>query len=100
MQADLNIAEILYASGSVQFRYARYLADDGSKWIRHGLFEAYHEDGGLASSGNYTHDLEHGLWRDFHENGQLAAEGHYENGKEVGTWNFWNADGQKEQQLF
>jgi antitoxin component YwqK of YwqJK toxin-antitoxin module len=96
MLADLNIAEIFYASGAVQFRYGRYLADDGSKWIRHGQFEAYHENGVLASSGQYADGFEHGTWRDFHENGQPAAEGRYENGVEVGAWTYWNADGQIE----
>lgn len=95
--ADLNIAEIPFPSGAVQFRYSRYLLEDESKWIRHGLFEAYHENGALASSGNYEHGNEHGIWRDYHANGQPAAEGHYENGKEVGIWNYWNPDGSQGQ---
>lgn len=40
----LHIAEIPYGSGEVRFRYARYLSDDGSRWIRHGLFCAYWQD--------------------------------------------------------
>ncbi len=90
---DLNIAEIPFESGEIQYRYSRYLAEDGKKWVRHGLFVAYYRNGRLASEGNYVDGVEHGLWRDFHENGQLAAQGIYENGKEVGEWHFWNADG-------
>ncbi len=93
----LEIAEIPYESGGLRFRYARYLAEDGSKWIRHGLFEAYHENGTLASTGTYSHGNEQGLWRDFHDNAQLAAEGHYEGGVEIGTWSYWSPDGHKEQ---
>jgi antitoxin component YwqK of YwqJK toxin-antitoxin module len=92
--ADLNIAEITHDSGAVKCRYGRYIADDGKRWIRHGLFRAYHEDGKLASEGHYEHGVEHGWWRDFHENGQLAAEGQYDSGQEMaGTWRYWNSDG-------
>ena len=95
MNADLNIAEIPFESGAIKFRYARYLAPDRSKWIRHGLFVAYYESGVVASEGTYVDGLEEGHWRDFHENGQLAAEGNYQQGKEVGQWRFWNADGRE-----
>ena len=91
--ADLYIADITYPSGSINFRYSRYLNEDGEKWIRHGLFMAYYENGSLTSKGFYEHGLEHGLWHDFHPNGQLAAEGNYENGNEIGVWNYWNEDG-------
>lgn len=90
---DLNIAEIPYETGQLHYRYARYMSDDGTRWIRHGLFMAYHLNGNLASEGSYDHGLEHGLWRDYHENGKLAAEGQYEKGKEVGQWRYWNEDG-------
>jgi antitoxin component YwqK of YwqJK toxin-antitoxin module len=92
--ADLELAEVLYPSGVVQFRYARYLAADGSRWIRHGNFRTYYPDGTLASEGAYEHGQESGLWRDYHPNGQLAAEGHFEGGAEVGTWSYWSAEGE------
>ncbi|WP_313623354.1 hypothetical protein [Achromobacter sp.] len=90
---DLNIAEIMYESGEVQYRYSRYLADDGSRWIRHGLFVAFHENGKAASEGHYQDCAEHGPWCDFHANGKKAAEGLYDRGSEVGEWKFWNEDG-------
>jgi antitoxin component YwqK of YwqJK toxin-antitoxin module len=93
---ELNVAEIPYDSGVVRFRYARYLADDGTRWIRHGLFVAYHENGTKASEGQYEHGKESGLWRDYHENGQLAAEGHYKDGQQVGTWKHWDSNGKPE----
>ena len=92
----LHIAEIPFPSGVVQFRYTRVLAPDGSRWIRHGLFVRYHENGVVASEGNYVNGLEDGVWRDFHPNGQVASEGRYRNGKEEGLWRFWDAKGREE----
>jgi len=93
MSADLNIAEIPYETGEVHYRYSRYLSEDGTRWVRHGLFCAYHRNGALASEGHYVDGVEQGIWHDFHENGQMAAEGMYEGGAEVGEWRYWNADG-------
>ena len=93
MMSDLNIAEVPFETGIVQYRYSRYLSDDGSRWVRHGLFRAYHPDGSIASEGTYSHGKEHGTWKDFHPNGQLAATGEYRDGKEVGEWRFWDEDG-------
>jgi antitoxin component YwqK of YwqJK toxin-antitoxin module len=93
MRADLNIAEIPFDSGNIKYRYTRYMSPDGTKWVRHGLFVAYHPNGAVASEGNYVDGAEHGLWRDYHVNGQLAAEGNYEAGQEVGEWRYWNSDG-------
>ena len=92
---DLNIAEIPYESGAIRYRYSRYMSPDGTRWIRHGLFRAYHENGALASEGHYEDGAEHGPWRDFHPNGQLAAEGQYDRGQEVGTWRHWDENGRE-----
>ena len=91
--ADLSIAEIPFDDGGIRYRYARKMSPDGLRWIRDGLFQAFHPNGALASEGTYCEGLEEGEWRDFHDNGQLAAEGSYCQGAEVGTWHFWNADG-------
>ena len=93
MNADLNIAEIPYDTGEIRFRYARVMAGDGSRWIRHGLFCEYHRNGQVIAEGKYENGKETGLWREYYENGQLAAEGHYENGQEAGEWRYWNPDG-------
>ena len=93
----LHIAEIPYESGGVHFRYSRVLSEDGSRWVRHGLFTAYHENGQPASEGIYENGLETGPWRDYHNNGQLAAEGPYVGGKEHGVWRFWDREGREEE---
>jgi len=90
---DLNIAEILSESGRVRYRYARYLSADGTEWIRHGRFEAYHVNGTLSSEGTFVHGVEQGEWRDYHPNGQLAAQGVYENGEAIGDWQFYDQNG-------
>lgn len=93
---DLNIAEIPYESGAIKFRYSRVMAPDKTRWIRHGLFVAYFEDGVVASEGRYVGGAEDGLWSDFHANGQRASEGIYRAGHEVGIWRFWRPDGTEE----
>ena len=90
---DLHIAEIPFEDGGIQLRYGRKLSPDGSRWIREGLFRAYHPNGSLASEGTYLDGVEDGVWRDYHDNGQIAAEGEYSQGVEVGVWRYWNADG-------
>ncbi len=94
--ADLNLAEIPYESGVLRFRYTRFMAPDGTRWIRHGLFVAYRENGVVSSEGSYNEGKEHGLWCDFHENGQQASEGSYHQGEEVGIWRFWGLDGREQ----
>ena len=95
----LQIAEIPYDSGAIRFRYSRYMSDDGMRWIRHGPFVHYMEDGTKASEVEYAHGVEEGPCREFHENGSLAAEGAYRAGKEHGTWHFWAADGTPEKSM-
>lgn len=92
----LHIAEIPYENGKIKFRFSRRMSEDGQRWIRHGLFVAYHENGALASEGHYDSGLEVGVWRDFYENGQLASEGTYVSGKEEGLWKFWTPEGIEE----
>lgn len=94
--ADLEIAEILYENGSVKYRSSRYLASDGSRWIRHGLFVAYSENGAIVSEGHFEHGVEHGEWKDYHPNGGIAASGHYDRGSEAGAWMYWDVNGRPE----
>lgn len=90
---NLYIAEILYETGEVHFRYSRKMADDGTKWIRHGQFTEYHLNGNIMSTGLYDEGLETGHWKDYHENGNIAAEGDYRGGKEIGKWLYYDENG-------
>lgn len=92
----LHIAEIPYESGEIKFRYERYLSEDQTKWIRHGMFRSYSRNGTVLSEGDYEHGSETGLWKEYHENGVLAAEGHYLVGEQTGTWRYWDENGNLE----
>lgn len=93
---QLDIYEIPFESGSIKYRYACYLSEDGSRWIRHGLFTAFHENGAKASKLIYSHGVEEGECVDYHPNGQIAARGQYIAGKEHGVWHHWTEDGTQE----
>lgn len=93
MQAELIIAEVLYETGEVHFRFSRMLSEDRTRWIRHGLFCEYAKNGQVISEGTYEFGKESGSWRDYYSNGQLAAEGRYESGEEVEEWRYWDEDG-------
>jgi len=95
----LEIAEIVSESGSVKYRYSRYLTEDRSRWIRHGLFVAYFPDGSVASEVNYSHGVEDGASRDYHSNGRIAATGFYKAGKEHGQWEFFDIEGRPERSV-
>lgn len=94
----LYIAEILYETGELHFRYSRKMSPDGTKWIREGYFAEYYKNGNLASEGNYVDGLEEGIWKDYHENGILAAEGSYSKGQEIGTWRYYAENGELEEE--
>jgi len=87
---NLYIAEIPYDNGNIRYRYTRFLSEDGTHWVRHGLFTAYHENGVIASEGMYTNGSEDGLWIDYYDNGQLAAKGYYKNGEQLDGWEYWD----------
>lgn len=93
---DLHIAEIPYENGGIRFRYARRMSEEGTRWIRHGLFQAYHQNGHLASEGHYSDGKEDGVWRDYHDNGLLAAEGEYRVGEQFGLLRYWTSEGVEE----
>lgn len=48
-----HIAEILDDNGNIKYRYTRYLSEDSTHWIRHGLFVAYYENGTIVWGGGY-----------------------------------------------
>lgn len=96
---ELCIAEIPYETGQIHYRYSRKMSQDGTRWIRDGLFVEYHPNGSVSSEGMYEEGLETGIWKDYHENGVLAAEGAYREGREVGVWRFYDEQGELEEEL-
>lgn len=100
MEGDktLYIAEVPYETGEVHFRYSRKISDDGTRWIRDGLFTEYYKNGNVASTGLYDNGFENGHWMDYHENGKIAAEGDFKNGKEFGKWSYYDENGNLEEE--
>lgn len=97
----LHIAEIPYETGEIHFRYSRKISEDGTKWVRDGLFTSYYTNGNISSTGLYDNGLETGHWTDYHENGNIAAEGEYANGKESGKWLYYDENGNfEEEEIF
>lgn len=47
------IIDHVYSARSI-YRYSRDLALDGSKWIRHGIFTAFHRSAQFASEESYV----------------------------------------------
>lgn len=92
-ESVLSVLEVPSPEGGIRFRITRYCSTDGTRWVRHGLFQMLHPSGAVACEGEYRDGLETGGWRDYYENGQLAAEGCYFNGLEHGYWQFWRRDG-------
>lgn len=86
----LYIAEIMYETGELRYRYSRKKSSEGTRWIREGSFVEYYQNGNMCSEGYFIDGLEDGYWKDYHENGILAAEGYYSKGKETGTWRFFD----------
>lgn len=95
-ETTMHVAEVPFESGGVRFRYSRCKSADGSRWIRHGLFQAFHPNGQISTEGLYERGLEQGVWRDYHMNGRPAAEGPYKDGKKHGLWRYWNELGEAE----
>lgn len=94
MTPDLNIAEFR-TTPARSIQVLTGVVNDGSRWVREGIFREYHRNGQVIAEGMYANGKEQGIWREYYENGQLAAEGYYENGEEVGTWQYWNPDGSR-----
>jgi hypothetical protein len=92
-----QVVELVDSEGRRIALYSRYLAPDGTRWVRHGLYQAFYPSGGLKSEGTYSHGTTDGSWRDLYENGVVAAQGWYEGGEHVGTWRYWNTEGRPEQ---
>ena len=92
-----QVVDLILDSGELAEEFSRYLNEDGTKWVRHGVYQSFHKNKKVSSEGSFIHGKENGIWQDFYDNGQLAAEGKYFEGKEVGLWRYWNESGQEEE---
>lgn len=61
----------------------------------HGEFITYHENGQVATKGNYDNGQLHGIYESWFRNGELSASGGYDHGKQNGQWTWRHANGMK-----
>ncbi len=60
---------------------------DAKLMTRIGTYKKWHENGLLATEGNFKNGKEDGTWKYYHrENGKIRSEGNFLNGKKVGDW--------------
>lgn len=81
-----------YASGQLIYEGEQVLDGDG-RWVRHGPWSAYYEDGSPWERGAYADGVEDGRWDWWYENGQPMSAGAFRDGVRVGPWSWWYPDG-------
>ena len=61
----------------------------------HGEFVTYHDNGQVATKGNYEHGELHGPYESWYRTGDVAASGAYDHGHQDGDWIWRHANGMK-----
>ena len=79
--------------GTFMYRGEQKQLEDGS-WVRHGNWQAWHDDGSRHEDGAYREGVEHGPWEWWYANGNRMARGTWYDGKRVGNWTFWHEGGE------
>lgn len=66
---------------------------DAKLMTRIGTYKKWHENGLLATEGNFKNGKEDGTWKYYHrENGKIRSEGNFLNGKKVGDWKSYDTN--------
>ena len=60
-----------------------------------GVYEKYHENGQLLSTGSYRNGKRNGLWNYFYSDGTIDGVGSYLNDKKNGVWKIFDYDTKK-----
>jgi hypothetical protein len=89
---DGPITSASYNTGAALYQGEQALAD--GKWVRHGLWRAWHSDGKPWEEGAYHDGEEDGPWRWWYEDGTPLATGTFERGRHVGGWTYYHSSGQ------
>lgn len=61
---------------------------------KEGQWFDFHENGKLASQGNYKNGMREGQWLWYFKNGQLNVKGNFKSGKKEGEWRCYYQNGQ------
>ena len=103
--------------------YQAYWDEARQRYVHHGDYKAFHENGVQKTAGQYRHGVRIGVWThwyengqkqsemdwvqgqpeglviEWHENGQKKNEGHWKNGGRHGLSTWWYPDGTKEKEV-
>ncbi len=92
-----TVRQEFYPSGRLKLRYRVRAGSDG-RWVRDGLFEAFHESGEAAARGHYRDGRLDGPWEQWHPNGRPKSSGRHAAGLKEGVWVWWDEEGRKTQE--
>ena len=74
--------------------YQVYWEPAYSRYVQHGYYEGFHEDGALRVAGQYRHGNRIGLWIEWYQNGKKKGEINWADGKPEGEVTEWYENGQ------
>jgi len=92
---DVSVGPLLeswYSRDRLAYRGSQAPARDGT-WVRHGSWEAWHENGQVHERGAYANGVEDGDWEWWYADGSPMAAGRFVDGKRFGDWTFWYEGG-------
>jgi hypothetical protein len=96
--APIEVLETTDYDGRVVSRAEGY-RDENGKFVYHGTFTTYHDNGLPKREEHYVHGVTHGERTSWYENGQISGQGYYDHGRETGIWSAWWPNGFKQQEF-
>ena len=87
-----TVKEELHSNGNLKSRTTHQSKIDGGE--KHGLHEAYYENGQLLIKENYKDGKKDGFHEFYYKNGQLGFKLNYNDGKEDGLYELYKENGQ------
>lgn len=74
-----------------------YIQESGEKiprYIKHGHYVSFYEDGKIHTKGTHSHGLRHGVWITFHPNGNKWYQTVFEHGKVLDQMFIYSTSGE------
>ena len=93
-EASGEVIRESYSSGQLRLE-AEVVRDSLGDPVYHGMYRAWHENGGLAVEGKYQDGVRVGKWQSFHENVELESSGLYRRGFRIQKWVYRDENGKR-----
>ncbi|MFT4540352.1 MAG: antitoxin component YwqK of YwqJK toxin-antitoxin module [Planctomycetota bacterium] len=90
-QLDGQEVEEFYDNGQRWYEAKQELQD--GKWVRHGAWNAYWDNGQIHEDGAYANGVEQGVWKWLHSDSTPMAHGRFLEGRREGPWVFFHESG-------